>query len=71
MNASPAVDLKELELKINVSLRLLARFASLNRRWPANPIYLELIRGIEAHLEYWEYKRRVLKEQLETVSSEG
>ncbi|HJV23246.1 MAG TPA: hypothetical protein VJ570_11140 [Holophagaceae bacterium] len=69
MNSSPATDLQELELKINVSLRLLARFASLNRRWPANPIYLDLIKGIEAHLEYWEFKRKALKEHLETLTT--
>ncbi|MBI3132145.1 MAG: hypothetical protein HYZ13_12550 [Acidobacteria bacterium] len=67
MNSSPEAALQELELKINISLRLLARFASLNRRWPANPIYLDLIRGIEAHLEHWEVKRKALKQPQEST----
>lgn len=54
----------ELELKINVSLRLLARFAALNRRWPANGTYIEMIEGIDSHLEYWERKRQELKARL-------
>lgn len=54
----------ELELKINVSLRRLARFAALNRRWPANQTYIEMIEGIDTHLEYWEFKRQSLKVEL-------
>lgn len=56
--------MEELDLKVNVALRLLGRFASLHRRWPANPIYLELIRGLEAHLAYWEEKRQGLKARM-------
>ena len=67
MNLPPDAALQELDLKINVSLRLLTRFASLNRRWPANPIYLDLIKGLEAHLEYWEVKRAALKKELEAA----
>ena len=71
MTLSPTAELQELDLKLNVSLRLLARFASLNRRWPANAIYLELIKGLEAHLDYWEFKRQALKAQLDSVAIEG
>lgn len=65
VHATPEASLQELELKINVSLRLLARFASLHRRWPANAIYPDLMRGLEGHLEYWEFKREALKRELE------
>ncbi len=64
VNAGSEESLRELELKINISLRLLCRFASLHRRWPANGTYVELIQGLENHLEYWEVKRRELKDRL-------
>ena len=63
--------LQELDVKINVSLRLLARFTSLNRRWPSNPVYLELMRGLEAHLEYWETKRTALLPLREAKALKG
>jgi hypothetical protein len=63
----PEEALQELDLKVNVSLRLLARFACLHRRWPANPIYIDLIKGLEAHLEYWEFKRLAIKQELESA----
>ncbi len=65
MNSNPEESLQELNLKINVSLRLLARFASLHRRWPANAIYPDLMRGLEGHLDYWEFKRAALKRELD------
>ena len=71
MNLTPEEALKELDLKINVALRLLTRFASLHRRWPANPIYIDLIEGLEGHLDYWEFKRQALKQQLEATSIAG
>ena len=57
--------LQELDLKITVSLRLLGHFASLHRRWPANRVYLELIEGLEVHLEYWDHKREALRREAE------
>lgn len=65
VSTTPEAYLQELDLKINVSLRLLARFASLHRRWPANPIYIDLIKGLEGHLEYWEFKRVAVKRELD------
>lgn len=53
--------LKELDLKIGIALRLLGHFECLHRRWPANEVYLELIQGLEAHLEYWDARREALR----------